>query len=73
MNFPGQKKVREAKNNHPKGTRVELIRCDDPYRKMTPGEKGTVESVDDMGTVFVIWDSGFRLGLCLGEDQYKKI
>ena len=44
--------------------RVRLIRCNDPYTKLPPGTEGTVEFVDDMGTVFVKWDNGSSLGLC---------
>ena len=52
------------------GRRVELVRCTDEYTKLSPGERGTVSSVDDMGTVHVVWDNGSRLGLVLGEDEY---
>lgn len=44
--------------------RVRLIRCNDPYTKLQPGTEGTVEFVDDSGTVFVKWDNGSSLGLC---------
>lgn len=44
--------------------RVRLIRCNDPYTKLQPGTEGTVEFVDDTGTVFVKWDNGSSLGLC---------
>lgn len=45
------------------GRRVRLISCSDGYTRLTPGEEGTVTFVDDMGTVFVKWDSGSRLGM----------
>ena len=36
------------------GARVELIYMDDPYnKKLHPGSRGTVKSVDDMGTIHV--------------------
>ena len=47
----------------PVGARVRLIRCDDPYTHLRPGTKGTVGSVDDMGTVHVYWDNGSSLGM----------
>ena len=47
-----------------RGKRVRLIRCNDPYTRLEPGAEGTVSFVDDMGTVFVNWDSGSSLGLC---------
>ncbi len=52
------------------GRRVELVRSTDEYTKLSPGERGTVSSVDDMGTVHVVWDNGSQLGLVLGEDEY---
>lgn len=47
-----------------KGKRVRLLHCNDPYTKLQPGLEGTVEFVDDMGTLFVKWDNGSGLGLC---------
>ena len=55
------------------GTRVELIRMDDPYSKLKPGDKGTVSCVDDTGTVFVNWDCGSSLGAVYGVDEIRKI
>ena len=52
------------------GRRVELVRCADEYTTLSPGERGTVSSVDDMGTAHVDWDNGSHLGLVLGEDEY---
>ncbi len=52
------------KNNGLEGKRIRLIRCNDTYTKLQPGSEGTVEFVDDTGTVFVKWDSGSSLGLC---------
>lgn len=45
------------------GDRVELVACQDPYTRLQPGDRGTVEFTDDTGTVFVRWDSGAALGL----------
>jgi hypothetical protein len=55
------------------GTRVRLVRMDDPYSKLTPGAAGTVSFVDDIGTVHVNWDCGSSLGVVFGEDEIKKI
>jgi len=52
------------------GDRVALVECDDPYTKLEPGERGTVSFIDDMGTVFVDWDSGSRLGLLPDRDKF---
>ena len=45
------------------GRRVELMRCNDPHTRLRPGDRGTVQLVDSLGTVHVKWDNGERLGL----------
>ena len=71
--FPSRETVERLKKQYPKGTRVELISMNDPYSKLKPGDKGTVSMVDDIGTVFVNWDSGSSLGVAYGEDHIRKI
>ena len=46
------------------GRRVKLIKCDDPHTCLKAGVLGTVESVDDLGTVHIKWDDGTLFGLC---------
>ena len=59
---------------YPKGTRVELVHMDDPYnRKLVPGCRGTVISVDSIGTIHVAWDCGSSLGVAYGEDVCRKV
>jgi len=53
------------------GARVELLSMNDPYTKLKPGDLGTVDFVDDIGTVFIIWDSGSHLGAAYGEDEIR--
>ncbi len=56
------------------GTRVELVHMRDPYNTaLTPGAKGTVVAVDDIGTIHVRWDCGSSLGIVYGEDVCSKI
>ncbi len=50
-----------------------LIRMEDPYITLRRGDKGTVMSVDDIGTIHVQWDCGSSLGVTFGEDECKKI
>ncbi len=61
------------KRQFPKGTRITLIKMDDPYTTLKPGDKGTVDYIDDIGTIHVNWDKGSSLGLIHGEDRYRKI
>ena len=53
MVFPRKEEVEAVRARYPLGTRVELVSMDDPYSKLKPGDRGTVKSVDDTGTVFV--------------------
>ena len=71
--FPSPWVVDIVRKLYPAGCRVELVRLDDPYSKLTPGERGTVETVDDTGTVFVKWDSGSTLGVIYGVDGIRKL
>jgi hypothetical protein len=68
-----QAKSEMLKRMYPKGTRIELISMDDPYNPIKAGTKGTVEFVDDMGTIHMKWDNGRTLGLVAGEDSFKII
>ena len=54
-----------------KGKRIELISTTDPYTGLKPGDQGTVDFEDDMGTIHVNWDNSSQLGLVPCEDQYK--
>ena len=58
---------------YPPGTRVELVRMEDPYTRLKPGDQGTVSFIDDTGTVFVSWDSGSGLGVVFGEDEIRRL
>ena len=59
---------------YPRGTRVELVKMNDPYNTtLQPGSLGTVISVDDIGTIHVAWDCGSSLGVVYGEDICEKI
>ena len=74
MKMITERELKQLREEFPVGTRVELIRMDDPYnRKLVPGCQGAVRWVDDMGTIHVSWDCGSSLGLIPGEDAWKKI
>lgn len=65
--------LEELKNSYPKGTRVKLIKMNDPYTKIEPGTLGTVTGVDDIGTIHINWDCGSSLGIAFGEDKCQKL
>jgi len=72
-NFPSRDIVEQLRKQYPHGTRVELVRMNDPYSRLRPGDKGTVDFVDDTGTLFCVWDFGSTLGVVYGEDYAMKI
>ena len=66
--------LQALRERYPKGSRVELVSMDDPYnRKLVPGCRGTVVSVDSIGTIHVSWDCGSSLGIVYGEDSCRRI
>ena len=71
--FPSHAVVESLRCNYPEGTRVALVRMDDPYTKLRPGDQGTVIAVDDIGTVHIQWDSGSTLGAAYGADVIRKL
>ena len=54
------------------GLRIHLISMDteDP-NPIDSGLEGTIDRVDDMGTIHVNWDDGRRLGVIPGVDDYQ--
>ena len=74
MTFPSKEKLDQLRRQYPNGTRIELIRMDDPYnKKLVPGCRGTVQFVDSAGTLQMRWDCGSSLGLIPGEDDFRII
>ena len=55
------------------GDRLRMIECKDPYAPIKPGSKGTINYIDDMGTLHMLWDNGRTLGVCLKEDVVELI
>jgi len=72
-NFPSKDTVEHLRKQYPSGTRVELVHMNDPYSKLRPGDRGTVDFVDDTGTIFCSWDIGSSLGVVYGEDEVRKL
>lgn len=53
------------------GKRVSLISTTDQYTNVSPNDRGTIDHVDDAGTIFVNWDNGSKLGLIPGIDFFE--
>lgn len=56
----------------PHGARVELLQMDDPQAPSV-GARGTVQGVDDTGSIMVTWDSGSSLHVLFGKDECRII
>ena len=54
MRFPSKEVVERIRKEFPSGTRVELLRMDDPQAPPI-GTQGTVLGVDDIGSIMVAW------------------
>ena len=55
-----------------RGSRIQLIKdLDDRFTPIHAGTMGTVDHVDDAGQIHVKWDTGQRLALIPGVDQFK--
>lgn len=67
MRFPSKETVERIRKEYPVGTRVELVRMDDPQAPPI-GTKGTVRGVDDIGSIMVAWDNGSGLSVAYGAD-----
>ena len=61
------------------GKRVELIRINNPYADLKPGDRGTVVDVSELpyedkpSKVWVLWDSNSRLTVLEGNDDYRMV
>lgn len=61
------------KKEYPPGARIVLNSMGDDPRPIESGTRGTVEFVDDIGTVHCEFDNGRRLGLIEGEDDFSAL
>jgi hypothetical protein len=61
------------------GKRIELIRTDNLYADLKPGDRGTVVDVSELSyedkpfKVWVLWDSGSILSILEGHDDYRMV
>ena len=72
MRLISKEALQALREQFPAGTRIELVRMDDCYAPPI-GTKGTVLSVDDIGSAMVAWDNGSRLSVVYGEDSCRVI
>lgn len=72
MRFLNKEMLEFLKREYPAGTRVRLIRMDDPQAPPL-GTEGTVTGVDDMGSLLVDWDNGSHLNVIHGVDEVQEL
>ena len=66
--------LERLRKEYPTGSRVELTKMNDPYRTdLVPGARGTVQFVDDAGSIHVRWDIGSSLAVVFGEDSCRVV
>ena len=65
--------VKKTRETFTEGLVIELIEMAEERYAPPAGTKGTVEYVDDMGTVHVRWENGSSLGLLPEIDRYRII
>lgn len=70
--YPDKDTIQEIRLSYPEGCRVSLIKMEDLHAPPI-GTTGTVQKVDDIGSIFVKWDNGSRLAIIYGEDVCVKI
>lgn len=72
MRFPSKETVEQLRREFPTGTRVQLVKMDD-VQAPPVGTQGTVQGVDDTGSLLMRWDTGSGLNVVYGEDVVKKL
>lgn len=64
--------AQDLRKEYPEGTKVILVRMDDPQAPPI-NTIGTVRGVDDMASILVQWDNGSNLNVIYGEDVVEKL
>ena len=69
---PTPREAAQIRLQYPPDTRIELELMVDAYA-VSPGTRGTVDQVDDMGSVHIKWDNGRTLAAIPGVDSFRKL
>lgn len=72
MGWATQSEVARLRAQYKSGMRIELIHMDDVQAPPT-GTRGTIEGVDDAGSLMVRWETGSGLNVIPGVDEFKII
>ena len=71
--FPSRAEVERIKAQYPEGTRICCDYMPDDPRPIPSGTMGTVQFVDDIGSIHCAFDNGRQLGLVPGVDSFHII
>ena len=66
--IPSKETIERLRSQYKEGTRVRLDRMND-FQAPPEGTLGTVQFVDDIGSIHVRWDPGSTLAVAYGEDS----
>lgn len=61
------------KAEYPSGTRIMLLSMGEDIHRVEDNTRGTVLTVDDIGTLHCKFDNGRSLGLIPSEDSFRKL
>lgn len=63
--------IKQLKEYYPKYTKIRLIKMHDYQAHQT--QFGYVKSIDDIGTIHMLWQNGSSLGLVFGKDRFEVV
>ena len=72
MRVISKERLQALRERFKPGSRVELLKMDD-VQAPPIGTRGTVDGVDDIGSIMVNWDNGSGLSIAYGEDECKVV
>lgn len=65
--------IEDLKEKYPVGTRIKLLEDLDDPQPIKAGEMGTIDFIDSMGSLQMIWDNGRSLAVIPGVDKFEVI
>lgn len=65
--------ITAIKNTFKPGARILVHSINDPYVFLDNDIQGTIQRIDDLGTIHVTLDNGMMLGLISGLDSFQPL